>query len=77
MSRRKRKSAGRGRWLWALGAIAGALLAYLFVRHHAPGSESIPSPGEAIETSTANAPHEDIRDSERKALDRVLHERGH
>jgi hypothetical protein len=75
MSRRKRKSGTRARWLWLLGAAVGAVLAYFFVAHHAPGSESIPSPGETLSPRGAEAPREDIREDERKALDRVLHER--
>jgi hypothetical protein len=75
MSRRKRKSGARGRWLWLLGAALGAMIAYFFVAHHAPGSESIPSPGESLSPGGTAAPREDIREDERKALDRVLHER--
>jgi hypothetical protein len=75
MSGRKRKTGARGRWLWLLGAVLGAVIAYFFVAHHSPGSESIPSPGESLSPRGAEAPREDIRDDERKALDRVLHER--
>jgi hypothetical protein len=75
MSRRKRKNASRGRWLWLLGAAVGAVIAYFFVAHHAPGAESIPSPGEALSPASAEGPREDIREDERKALERVLHER--
>jgi hypothetical protein len=74
MSRRKRKSGARGRWLWLLGAALGAVIAYFFVAHHTAGSESIPSPGESL-SPRSTAPHEDIREDERRALDRVLHER--
>jgi hypothetical protein len=74
MSRRKRKSGARG-WLWLLGAALGAVIAYFFVAHHTPGSESIPSPGESLSPRSTAAPREDIREDERKALDRVLHER--
>jgi hypothetical protein len=73
MSRRRRRSPS-GPWLWLLGTLAGALAAYLFFRH--PGGPAIPVPGEAARrVETSPAPREEIRDSDREALDRLLRER--
>ena len=80
MSRKRKKKSARGRWLWVLGAAVGALLVYFFFVHRAPGSRSIPLPGEAAAQPTAPAPpaapapREMIHDSERQALDKVLRE---
>ena len=77
MSRRKRRPTSNSmfkRWLWLLGTLAGALLAYLFFRH--PRESAIPIPEEAASgVETPPAPREEIRDSDREALDRVLRER--
>jgi len=72
--RRSRRRPAYGAWLWLLGALAGAAVVYLFFRR--PGGPAIPVPGEAApHTATAPSPHEDIRDSDREALERLLRER--
>jgi len=82
--KRRRKSARSRGWLWALGAAVGALVAYFFVAHRGSGSKSIPLPGESMEPAASEPaaapappserPREEIHDSERKALDKVLRE---
>ena len=58
-----------------LGALAVAAVAYLFLRQPR-GSTAIPVPGEAARwVETPLSPREEIRDSDREALDRVLRER--
>jgi uncharacterized membrane protein len=60
-------------WLWLLGAVVGAAAVYFF--SHRPAG-SIPVPGEPAESAAkARAPQEQITNSDREALDRVLRER--
>ena len=72
MSRRKRKSDSR--WLWALGAVFGAALAYVVI-HGMRRPAAIPVPGEGPQADRRSAPHEEIHDSERQALEKLLDER--
>jgi len=75
VSRRKRKSSAR--WLWALGALCGVVIAYVLI-YGIRRSGSIPVPGEmprAVGPSVG--PREDIHDSERQRLERLLHEHAH
>ena len=73
MTRRRRKSSG-ARWLWILGAAAGAAAAYLVYRRHASGL--IPIPGQSLQSLVASpTPSEQIDDADRENLDRVLRER--
>ena len=75
MSRRTRKSARPKRWLWVLGAVVGATAAY-FVVLRMRADSALPIPGRGSERATPSpAPKEEIRNSERDALDRVLRER--
>lgn len=75
MSRRKQKS--NGRWLWALGALFGAAVAYvLFYRVHRPSAIPVPGEGPRV-VAPSGAPKEEIRDGERQKLERVLHEHAH
>jgi surfactin synthase thioesterase subunit len=75
MSRRKRKSATRRRWLWVLGTVVGATAAYL-VALRLRADSALPIPGQVSERAAPSpAPKEEIRNSERDALDRVLRER--
>jgi hypothetical protein len=75
MSRRRKRRSTSKPWLWVLGALAVAVVAYLFFRHPR-GSAAIPVPGEAARwVETPLSPREEIRDSDREALDRVLRER--
>ena len=75
MSRRRRKGTKRGWWLWIAGAAAGAIAAYFFVAYRGTGSGTIPLPGESITREAGNPPREEIRESERQALDRVLRDK--
>jgi uncharacterized membrane protein len=71
MSRRRRRSSSRA-WLWLFGALVGAAVVYWLVRRPA-GSSAIPLPGESAPNPTpAPAPREELRKSDRDALDRVL-----
>jgi hypothetical protein len=75
MSRRKRKSATRRRWVWVLGAVVGVTAAY-FVALRMRADSALPIPGRGPERAALSpAPKEEIRNSERDALDRVLRER--
>jgi hypothetical protein len=75
MSRRKRKSATRRRWVWVLGAVVGVTAAY-FVALRMRADSALPIPGRGPERAAPSpAPKEEIRNSERDALDRVLRER--
>jgi len=76
MSRRRRKKATPKRWLWLLGAVFGATAAY-FVVLRLRADSALPIPGHASERAPASAPNEEIRDSERDALGRVVRERSH
>jgi hypothetical protein len=72
MKRRRRRSTTSA-WLWLIGLVAGAAVAYLFLRP-TRNSGTIPVPGQAMRR-TVTPPQEEIRDSDRQALDRVLRER--
>lgn len=72
MKRRRRRPTSSA-WLWLLGILAGAAVVYFFFRPP-QGSGVIPVPGQAARDPGVS-PHEDIRDSDRQALDRVLRER--
>jgi hypothetical protein len=72
--RRSRTGAGKGRWLWLLGAATGAAIVYLFFGRSFR-SGRIPVPGEAVQPRAA-APKEEIHPAERDELERVLRERG-
>ena len=74
MKRRRRTRARQGRWLWWVGALAGAAIVYLlFARSFRSGK--IPVPGEAVQPPAA-APAEEIHPAEREELERVLREHG-
>ncbi len=72
--RRRRTRARKGRWLWLLGAVAGATIVYLLFARSL-GSGKIPVPGEAVQPPTA-ATKEEIHPAEREELERVLREHG-
>ena len=77
MSRRRRKAAKSKRWLWIVGALVGATAAYFVVLRWRADS-ALPIPGESAEQrapSQQQPPREEIHDSERDALGRVLRER--
>ena len=79
MSRRRRKASQAKRWLWIVGALVGATAAY-FVALRWRADSALPIPGESMEhhvqpQSPPQRPHEEIRESERDALGRVLRER--
>jgi hypothetical protein len=72
MKRGRRRSTASP-WLWLIGLLVGAAAVYFFFRPP-PDSGTIPVPGQAMRR-TVTRPQEDIRDSDRQALDRVLRER--
>jgi hypothetical protein len=72
VSRRKRKT--KPRWLWAAGALFGAVITYV-IMHGMRRPAAIPVPGEAARADRASpAPREEIHDSERRSLDKLLDE---
>ena len=77
MRRGRRTRTRKGRWLWLLGAVAGATIVYLLFARSV-GSGKIPVPGEAVQPPAA-APKEEIHPAEREELERVLreHDRAH
>jgi hypothetical protein len=75
-SRRKRSSRARRVGLWIAGAAVGAGAAYLFFGHRPPSSGAIPVSGRGAPPEDRGAPAEEIHDSERQTLERVLRERG-
>ncbi len=74
MSRRRRKGWRRSRWLWFLGALVGAGIAYVFFARSFR-SGVIPVPGQAVREETT-APAEEIHPGEREQLEKVLREHG-
>jgi hypothetical protein len=75
MSPRRRKAAKPRRWLWLLGALVGATAAYFVVLRWRADS-MLPIPGQPAERGVQHQiPQEEIHDSERDALGRVLRER--
>jgi len=76
MRARRRKASRAKRWLWIVGALVGVTAAYFVVLRWRADS-ALPIPGESAEhqVQPKPPPHEEIRDSERDALGKVLRER--
>ena len=63
--------------MWIVGAVFAVVTAYVLI-YGIRRSGSIPVPGEAPRAvGPSVAPREDIHDSERQRLDRLLHEHAH